>query len=90
MSIKVNIDPALQHMTNDQLTVEVNGATVGQCLENLVKRFPALGHWLIDPQGKLHDSVDVFVNQVSSFPEELSKPVKDGDELHIVTIISGG
>lgn len=90
MSVTVNIDPALQHLTNDQHAVEVNGVTVGQCLEHLVKQFPALGHWLIDPQGKLHDSVDVFINQESSFPEELSKAVKDGDELHIVAIISGG
>ena len=90
MSIKVNIDPALQHLTDNRHTVEVNGVTVGQCLEDLIEQFPALGQWLISPQGKLHDSVDVFVNQESSFPEELSKPVKDGDELHIVGIISGG
>lgn len=90
MSVKVNIDPALQHLTRNQPRVEVNGVTVGKCLEHLIKQFPSLERWLLDAQGNLRDSVDVFVNRVSSFPEELGKPVKDGDELHIITIISGG
>jgi len=34
--------------------------------------------------------VDIYVNQESSYPEELAKPVKDGDELHITMIIAGG
>jgi molybdopterin converting factor small subunit len=34
--------------------------------------------------------VEIYVNMESSYPEELAKPVKDGDELYIVIIISGG
>ncbi|MBI2979332.1 MAG: MoaD/ThiS family protein [Chloroflexi bacterium] len=32
----------------------------------------------------------IYVNEESAFPEELARPVKDGDELHIVTMIAGG
>ena len=90
MSVKINIHPFLSQHTNDQDVVEVNGSTVGQCLEQLVARFPELRPWLFEKGGKLNRLVEIYVNMESSYPEELAKPVKDGDELHIIVIISGG
>ena len=68
----------------------MNGSTVGQCLEQVVARFPELKQWLFEKDGKLNRLVEIYVNMESSYPEELAKPVKDGDELHIIIIISGG
>ena len=90
MSVKINIHPFLHHLTNDQDVVEVNGSTVGQCLEQLTARFPELRQWLFGKDGNLTGLVDIYVNLESSYPEELAKPVKDGDELHIIIIIAGG
>lgn len=90
MSVKINIHPFLTQHTNDQDVVEVNGSTVGQCLEQLVGQYPELRKWLFEKDGKLNRLVEIYVNGESSYPEELAKPVKDGDELHIVIIISGG
>ena len=90
MSVKIDIHPFLLHLTNDQAVVEVNGSTVGQCLEELVSRFPELKEWLFGKDGNLNSLVEIYVNLESSFPEELAKTVKDGDELHIVIIIAGG
>ena len=90
MSVKVHIHPFLSQHTNNQDVFEVNGSTVGQCLEQLVARFPELKPWLFEKDGKLNRLVEIYVNMESSYPEELAKPVKDGDELHIVIIIAGG
>ena len=90
MSVKINIHPFLTQHTDGQDVVEVDGSTVGQCLEQLVGRFPGLRPWLFEKNGKLNRLVEIYVNTESSYPEELAKPVKDGDELHIVIIISGG
>ena len=90
MSVKINIHPFVSHLTNDQEVVEVNGSTVGQCLEQLVAQFPELRKWLFGKNGKLSNLIDIYVNQESAYPEELAKPVKDGDEIHIIVIISGG
>ncbi len=90
MSVKVNIHPVLYHFTNDQDVVVVNGSTVGECLEELVAQFPAIKQGLFDKDGKLLNYVDIYVNGESAYPDELAKPVKDGDELHIVLIIAGG
>jgi molybdopterin converting factor small subunit len=90
VSVKINIHPFLSQHTNNQDVVEVNGSTVGQCLQQLVARFPELRQWLFEKNGKLNRLVEIYVNMESSYPEELAKPVKDGDELHIIIIISGG
>ena len=90
MSIKVNIHQTLRHLTNGQGTAEVNGSTVGECLNELVHQFPGMETRLFDKKGKLLNYVDIYVNTESSYPEELAKPVKDGDELSITLMIAGG
>jgi len=90
VSVKINIHPFFSHLTNDQDVVEVNGSTVGQCLEQLIARFPDTKNWLFEKDGNLLRLVDIYVNGESAYPEELAKPVKDGDELHIIVIIAGG
>ncbi len=90
MSVKINIHPVLYHFTNDQDVVEVNGSTVGQCLEQLVAQFPEVKKGLFGKDGKLLNYVDIYVNGESAYPEELAKPVEDGDELHLVLILAGG
>ncbi len=42
MSIKIDISYPLQHLANDTEVAEVNGSTVGECLEHLVKQFPGI------------------------------------------------
>jgi len=90
MGLKVNIHRSLRHLTNGQAKVEVNGDTVGQCLYDLVKQFPGIEKKLFDKKGKLLNYVDIYVNAESAYPEELAKPVMDGDELSITLIIGGG
>ena len=90
MSIKVNITSLLQHTTNGVKVAEVNGDTVGQCLDQLVKQFPRLEQALFDKNGKLHSYFDIYINKESAYPEELAKPIKDGDELSIILILGGG
>jgi adenylyltransferase/sulfurtransferase len=90
MSIKVHIGPLLSQYTDNQGIAEVNGDTVGQCLDHLVKQFPRIKKALFHDNGELLNYIEVYVNEESSYPEELTKPVKPGDELHILFMIDGG
>jgi len=90
VSITVNIHQALRHLINNQATAEVNGTTVGECLADLVKQFPGIETKLFDKKGKLLNYVDIYVNLESSYPEELTKLVNDGDKLSITLMIAGG
>ncbi len=90
MGIKVNIHQNLRHLTNDLDRLEANGSTIGECLNDLVRQFPGLKRYVFDKNNRLLNYVDVYVNLESSYPEELAKPVQDGDELDITLIIAGG
>ena len=90
MNVRLNVNPILARFTGDRNVVEVNGSTVGECLEHLVVQFPKVKKGLFNKDGKLLNYVDVYINGESAYPDELAKPVKDGDELHLVLIIAGG
>jgi len=90
MSVKINLHPILSNLVSSNDVVEVNGRTVGQCLDQLVTRFPELKEWIFNKDGHINSIIDVYVNMESSYPEELAKPVQDGDELHIIIVITGG
>ncbi len=90
MSITVRIPPFLYKYTNGKQVAEVEGSTVGQCLDQLIKQFPGIEDVIFDKDGKLKYWLNIYVNRESCYPEELAKPVKDGDELDIIPVISGG
>lgn len=90
MSKTIRIHQGLRHLTGDQPTVDVNGTTVGECLKEIVSRFPAMESKLFDKKGKLLNYIEIYVNAKTSYPEELAMPVKDGDELTIILMIAGG
>ena len=90
MGIKINIHPALQHFANDLGVVEVDDSTVGQCLDQLIRQFPAIGSEGFYKNGKLNQFIDVYLNRERVDPNDLATPTKDGDEIHIVILIGGG
>ncbi len=88
MSVRVDCGPLLSHYTDNQRLVEVEGRTVGECLRQLVERFPRLK--LFDKDGGLLAYIDIYINAESAYPGELDRPVQDGDEISILLMIDGG
>ena len=86
----IQIPNFLQHLTGDVEFVNVEGKTVGECLDVLIKRFPMIEESLFDKKGKLLELLNVYVNKESAYPEELAKPVNDGDTLQIAYTLVGG
>ena len=89
-NITFKIPLFLTQLTNDVKAVNVSGNTVGECLDDFVKQFPHTQKLLFDKDGKLFGYIDIFVNGVSTFPEELAKPVNDGDTILMLYLINGG
>jgi molybdopterin synthase sulfur carrier subunit len=90
VSIKVNLHPYFTHITKGRNVLEVEGKTVGQCLEDMVRQYPELKEWLYSEEGDLSNLYEVYVNMESTHPERMAKTVRDGDEIHIVAVIAGG
>jgi len=90
MSIKVRLHPILQKLAGGQEVVEVTGYTTGECLENLESRFPVIKQMIRDKRGQLRRYCEILVNSESTYPKELTTPVKDGDQIDIVVFFAGG
>jgi molybdopterin converting factor small subunit len=79
-----------RQFTNGLDVVPVEGNTVGECLNDLIRQYPGMEKALFAKKDKLLNVVEVFVNQASAHPKELIKPVKDGDEIHLLVMLAGG
>ena len=90
MSVTLNVHKTHRAYTNDQETVVVEGSTVGECLHQLIKRFPDMKSALFDEKGKLRNHIEIYVNAESAYPDELKKPVQDGDEIFLTVMLAGG
>jgi len=88
MTIKIKVSHILRQFTKDQDTVEVNGGTVGECLDDLARQFPDIKKWLFDKNGIL--LVLILTDGETIYQKDLNRPVADGDELHLILIVGGG
>ena len=84
----VHLSSHFRSCTAGKATVEAAGATVGEVMNDLDRRYPGLRFRLIDEQDRVRRHVKVFVNLAPT--ESLSAPVLDSDELHLIGALSGG
>lgn len=90
MSITINIHKTHREHTDGQETLEVTGRTIGECVDDLIARHPGMKQAVFDGKGKLLSQIEIYLNMESAYPDELKKPVKDGDQIHIVVMLAGG
>ena len=96
MSKKIHLYLGLPRLTDTKDIVdilEVDGATIGQCLDQLARDFPEVRKGLYDEKGKMLDRIDIWVNDLPAYSDGLERPVKDGDEIYLFAsklVIGGG
>ena len=90
MPVRVHIHTTHRQFTNGLEVVSVEGNTVGECLTHLVQQYPGMEKALFAKKDKLLNVVEVFVNDATAYPNELAKPVKDGDEINLLVMLAGG
>jgi len=90
MSVKINIHATHRQHTNGKKTIEVEGRFVGEALNNFIALYPGIKNEIFDKKGKLLHYIEIYLNKASAYPGELEKPLKDGDEIQIITFLAGG
>ncbi len=83
MGIKLFLPASLNYLVDGRDLFEVNGGTVGECLNQLVSIAPVMKEALFYESGRLAPTIEVLVNQESFDAEVLSKKLIDGDEIEI-------
>jgi molybdopterin converting factor small subunit len=78
------------YLAGNSEAVETDGGTVGECIEQLIARYPALRDIVFYKDGQLQTFIEIYVNRKAAYPDELGRKVKDGDEIHLTMTIAGG
>ena len=86
--MKVYIPSPLCSYTHEANTVEASGASLGEVLDDLERRFPGIRFRIVSEQDEIRRHIRIFVNrdQVTA----LSAPLRASDEVMIVGALSGG
>lgn len=90
MSVRVKIHPILSQYAGNTSMIQVDGRTVGDCLDVLVRQFPDIKKELFNKNGEVLHYISIWVNGQDAYPAELARKVKDGDELYLLPLFAGG
>jgi molybdopterin converting factor small subunit len=90
MSATIELSSIFSRYTDNNLSIPVEGKTLKECIDELAKKYPDMKRLILDKEGRLVHSYDIYVNGESSYPLEMSKKVQDGDKINLVFIIQGG
>lgn len=89
--ISVKIPTILQRVVNNAEYCLIEGTTVKEVLENLIKMFPALRQRLYDETGEIRKFINIYLNDEDiRFLDNLDTKLQQYDELNIVPAIAGG
>lgn len=91
MPIKVILPTAFTKHTDGKKQLDSNAKNLDGLVADLETNFPALGANIKDEDGKLRRFINVYVNDEDiRFLDNLTTPIKDGDDVSIVPAIAGG
>jgi MoaD family protein len=91
VNVSVRLPTVLRPHANGESTVEIPGSTVGEVVDGLVQKFPAMRANLLADDGSLHRFVNVYVNDEDvRYLERLDTEVAETDEVTILPAVAGG
>lgn len=90
MSATLHVHTTHLQFTDGLEVVAVEGNTVGECLNHLIRQFPQMEKALFAKKDKLLNTIEIYVNSASAYPNELGKSIRDGDTIHLLVALAGG
>lgn len=84
----VRIASPLRSYTNKASSVEAQGQSLEELLNNLDKSYPGIKFRMIDEQDKIREHIKLYVNEDEA--RDLKVELSDRDVVHIICALSGG
>jgi sulfur-carrier protein len=88
MSVKMRLSQTYLEHTGNREIVDVEGTTVRQCIDDLVRQYPGLGPLLFDSEYALGVLIIYGGDVITA--SSLNRPVSDNEEIKLVPMIYGG
>jgi MoaD family protein len=92
MKIKLKILRPFQDVVGQEnLTIDIQGTTLQNLLDDLISKYPKLKEKMLDKNGNVDSFVNIFINDKPTFANQESEvKLKEGDEILIFPAIAGG
>lgn len=78
----------MRSYTHNASKVMASGNNLQEILADLERQFPGMRFRMIDEQNRIREHIRLSVN--THITNDLSHPVKAGDEVHLLCALSGG
>ena len=90
MTVEVKVTANLQKMVGGKRSVQAEGASVRELLDDLDGRYPGFKKQIVT-DGQIHRFVNIYLNDEDiRFLDKLDTPLKEGDTLSILPALAGG
>jgi MoaD family protein len=90
MTVDVRVTANLQKLVGGKRSVQGEGSTVLELLDDLESRYRGFKDILVT-DGELHRFVNIYLNDEDiRFLDKLDTPLKEGDTLSILPALAGG
>ncbi|MDQ3569732.1 MAG: MoaD family protein [Actinomycetota bacterium] len=91
MPVDVRLPTVLRQHAGGLASVQANGDTLGEAVDDLVRQFPNLAGQVVTDDGTLHRFVNVYVNDDDvRYLDRLDTKLVDGDVISILPAVAGG
>lgn len=90
MTVTIHIPATLRHECRGESTLAVQATSIREALLQLERDCPAVYRSVCNETGAVRRHMNVFVNSVLVFDDGHDTKLKPGDELFIMTAVSGG
>jgi molybdopterin converting factor small subunit len=88
---EVRLPTVLRKSAGGQASVHVNGSTIGEAFDDLVRQFPLLAGQVVHDDGTMHKFVNVYRNDEDvRYLEKLDTEVSADDVISILPAVAGG
>lgn len=90
MTVKIIIDNSilLKH-AGDEIILEINGGTIGECVEKVIRQYPLLREELFNEDGQLYPDALFTINGEGILTDIESRKIEDGDEIKVIRYAGG-
>ena len=88
--MKVSFHGYIKPLPNLVNAAEVEGKTIRECLEAFFELYPNIRGDIYDRQGNLTEHYAILLDKEVVKFEDLDRPVTEENEVHIITLLSGG
>lgn len=91
MAVKVNIPIMLRNYSNGQTSVMIEGATVGEVIENLDRACSGLKERLVEKEGRVKRFINIYLDSEDiRLLNDLQTQTAGAKEIRIIPAVAGG